>query len=273
MTEATRYAVVGNPIGHSLSPAIHSRFAEQTGEAVGYERIEAPLEAFEKTVRDFFGEGGGGLNVTVPFKQQAWALADDHTQRAAGAGAVNTLWQDARGRLQGDNTDGAGLVRDLATNNGVRLAGARILILGAGGAVRGVLTPLLEAGPERIVIANRTLEKAQDLRDHFAHEGSLEASTFEALKSPCDVIINGTSASLQGELPPLADTLVGSNTVCYDMMYGSETTAFNAWAAARGAAKTLDGLGMLVEQAAESFRQWRGIRPDTAPVITALRNA
>lgn len=273
MTDATRYAVVGNPIGHSLSPAIHTRFAEQTGEAVRYERIEAPLEGFEVTVRAFFSEGGGGLNVTVPFKQQAWELAEEHTQRAAGAGAVNTLWQDARGRLHGDNTDGAGLVRDLVTNNGVQLDGARVLILGAGGAVRGVLTPLLEAGPQQVVIANRTLEKARGLCEHFADQGNLEASTFEALKGPFDVIINGTSASLQGELPPLADTLVGGSTVCYDMMYGSETTAFNAWAGERGAARTLDGLGMLVEQAAESFLQWRGVRPDTAPVIAALRDA
>lgn len=272
MTDATRYAVVGNPIGHSLSPAIHNRFAAQTGEAVRYERIEAPLEDFEGTVRTFFSEGGGGLNITVPFKQQAWALADDHTQRAAGAGAANTLWQDGNGRLQGDNTDGAGLVRDLVTNNGVGLAGARILLLGAGGAVRGVLTPLLKEGPEQVLIANRTIEKAHELCRLFADQGSLEASTFEALKGPFDVIINGTSASLQGELPPLADTLVADNTVCYDMMYGSGTTAFNAWAGAQGAAKTLDGLGMLVEQAAESFLQWRGIRPDTAPVIAALRN-
>ena len=272
MTDAMRYAVVGNPIGHSLSPAIHTRFAEQTGEPVHYERIEAPLEGFEQAVRAFFAEGGGGLNVTVPFKQHAWELADEHTERAARAEAVNTLWEDAQGRLHGDNTDGAGLVRDLVANSGVELAGARVLVLGAGGAVRGILTPILATGPEQVIIANRTLEKARVLCQHFADQGRLEASTFEALEGPFDVIINGTSASLQGELPPLADTLVGEHTVCYDMMYGSGTTAFNAWAGQRGAARTLDGLGMLVEQAAESFLQWRGVRPDTAPVIAALRD-
>ena len=271
MTEAVRYAVVGNPIDHSLSPDIHTRFAQQTGEPVRYDRIEAPLEGFDETVRAFFGDGGGGLNVTVPFKQQAWSLAEVHTDRASGAEAVNTLWQDGQGRLHGDNTDGAGLVRDLVINHAVPVAGRRVLVLGAGGAVRGILTPLLAAGPRQVIIANRTLEKATTLCTHFAYQGHLEASTFEALEGPFDVIINGTSASLQGELPPLPDSLVSPDTVCYDMMYGRETTAFNAWAQARGASMTLDGLGMLVEQAAESFLQWRGVRPDTAPVIAGLR--
>ena len=271
MNETTRYAVVGNPISHSMSPAIQSRFAEQTGEAVYYERIEAPLDGFRATVEMFFNGGGGGLNVTVPFKQQAWSLADVHTQRAASAGAVNTLWQDGQGRLHGDNTDGTGLVLDLAANNQVTLAGRRILILGAGGAVRGVLDPILSMAPERVVIANRTLDKATALARDFKARGDVGSSTFEALETPFDVIINGTSASLQGDLPPLPGKIVHSDSVCYDMMYGRDTTAFNAWGTAQGAAMALDGLGMLVEQAAESFLQWRGVRPRTAPVIELLR--
>ena len=271
MSEAIRYAVVGNPISHSLSPAIHSRFAEQTGEPVYYERIEAPTDGFEATVKAFFNAGGGGLNVTVPFKKQAWSLVRQHTERAATAGAVNTLWRDGDGRLHGDNTDGIGLVRDLADNHGVTLAGARILILGAGGAVRGVLGPVLATAPVCIVLANRTLNRARHLAHEFADQGRIESSSFEALGRPFDVIINGTSASLQGDLPPLPETIVGANTVCYDMMYGAGPTAFNAWGSAKGAALTLDGLGMLVEQAAESFHCWRGIRPRTTPVIEALR--
>lgn len=271
MTEQARYAVVGNPIEHSLSPRIHAAFAEQTGEALVYEWLLAPVDDFAGTVERFFDDGGAGLNVTVPFKQQAWEMAGRHQARAARAGAVNTLWRAADGTLVGDNTDGSGLVRDLRVNHGVSLADARILLLGAGGAVRGVLDPLLGEAPLEVVIANRTLAKAQALRDLFADSGRLAASTFEALAGPFDLIINGTSASLQGDLPPLPGGLISQATVCYDMMYSTDETAFNTWARQQGAGQCLDGLGMLVEQAAESFLQWRGVRPDTAPVMGMLR--
>ncbi|MEQ6885656.1 shikimate dehydrogenase [Salicola sp. Rm-C-2C1-2] len=271
MTEKARYAVIGNPIEHSLSPRIHAAFAEQTGESLVYERLLAPLEGFRETLEQFFDDGGAGLNVTVPFKQQAWEMADRHQPRAARAGAVNTLWRENHGILIGDNTDGAGLVRDLRVNNDVTLAGARVLVLGAGGAVRGILEPLLAAAPAQVVIANRTLARAEEVRDLFADTGSLAASTFAALVGPFDVIINGTSASLQGGLPPLPEGLTNPATVCYDMMYSQTETAFNGWARQQGVALRLDGLGMLVEQAAESFVQWRGKRPQTEPVMAMLR--
>ncbi len=274
LTARDAYAVVGNPIDHSLSPAIHQRFALQTGEPIEYDRLEAPLDDFAGTVVGFFRDGGAGLNVTVPFKEEAWALVDRRSTRAESAGAVNTLIPEgSHGELCGDNTDGVGMVRDLQQNHEFALEGARILVLGAGGAVRGVLGPLLEAGPASVVIANRTLEKAQSLCELFSGAGAVEARRFEAAEGPFDLIINGTSASLQGELPPLPDSVVGPTTLCYDMMYGRETTVFNQWGLDRGAARALDGLGMLVEQAAEAFWLWRGVRPDTAPVIEALRRA
>ncbi|XOZ32671.1 shikimate dehydrogenase [Halomonadaceae bacterium KBTZ08] len=271
MSEQARYAVVGNPIEHSLSPRIHGAFADQTGDNLVYERLWAPLEGFHDTVERFFAEGGSGLNVTVPFKQQAWEMAGRHEPRASRAGAVNTLWRDGNATLVGDNTDGAGLVRDLSINHGVTLAGARILVLGAGGAVRGVLEPLLGESPAQVVIANRTLARAEGLGDLFGDTGAVAASTFEALNGAFDLVINGTSASLQGELPPLPEGLIVPATVCYDMMYSQQETAFNAWARQQGATLRLDGLGMLVEQAAESFYQWRGVRPETQPVIAQLR--
>jgi len=277
MTDSTvrdAYAVVGNPIDHSLSPAIHQRFALQTGEAVEYDRLEAPLDDFAGTVVGFFRDGGAGLNVTVPFKQEAWAMVTRRSPRAESAGAVNTLIPEGtNGALYGDNTDGVGMVRDLQDNHQVELSNARVLVLGAGGAVRGVLGPLLETGPAAVVIANRTLEKAQSLCELFAGGTVLEARRFEAAEGPFDLIINGTSASLQGALPPLPDSAVGPETVCYDMMYGKGTTVFNQWGLDRGAARALDGLGMLVEQAAEAFWLWRGVRPDTGPVIEALRRS
>lgn len=271
MTEQARYAVVGNPIEHSLSPRIHTAFAEQTGESLVYERLLAPVEGFRQTVEAFFAEGGAGLNVTVPFKQQAWEMAGRHQPRATRAGAVNTLWRDAEGTLVGDNTDGAGLVRDLRINHGVTLAESRVLVLGAGGAVRGILEPLLAEQPLEVVIANRTLARAHELRDLFGDTGAMAARTFEALAGPFDLVINGTSASLQGDLPPLPGGLITEATVCYDMMYSPDETAFNVWARQQGAALCLDGLGMLVAQAAESFLQWRGVRPDVGPVMAMLR--
>lgn len=269
------YAVVGHPISHSKSPRIHSLFAQQTGQAVEYTAIQAPLENFAGTVRDFFQRGGKGLNVTVPFKEQAWQLAEVRTDRAEKAGAVNTLYRDNQGRLTADNTDGCGLVRDLTSNHGIRLNGARVLVLGAGGAVRGVLGPILEQQPASVTIANRTVAKAQALAELFAPAASgvdINAVGFEQPDQPYDLIINGTSASLQGDLPPLSPTVIGSKTVIYDMMYSLQTTTFNQWALDNGADRVFDGLGMLVEQAAESFRLWRGVRPETAPVTEELRN-
>jgi shikimate dehydrogenase len=266
-----RYGVFGNPIGHSKSPLIHRLFAQQTGEQLSYEALLAPLDDFVGYARTFFTEGKGA-NVTVPFKEQAFALADSLTDRARRAGAVNTLKKLEDGSLLGDNTDGAGLVRDLTVNAGVTLKGKRILLLGAGGAVRGVLEPLLAEQPAALVIANRTVEKAEQLAREFADLGPVAASGFDWIDAPVDLIINGTSASLAGELPPIAPSLIQpGHTLCYDMMYGKELTAFNRWAAEHGAARTLDGLGMLVEQAAEAFALWRGVRPDSAPVLAELR--
>ena len=266
-----RYCVFGNPIGHSKSPLIHRLFAAQTGEALTYDALLAPLDDFTACAREFFRDGRGA-NVTVPFKEEAYRLADQLTARAARAGAVNTLKKLDDGRLLGDNTDGAGLVRDLTVNSGLSLAGQRILLLGAGGAVRGVLEPMLAEGPAELVIANRTVEKAEELARLFADLGPVTASGFDWIDAPFDLIVNGTSASLTGELPPLAAGLIQpGHTVCYDMMYAKEPTAFNAWAAEQGAVRTLDGLGMLVEQAAEAFLVWRGVRPDSAPVLAELR--
>jgi len=268
------YAVVGNPISHSKSPRIHGLFAKQTGEDLEYIAIQAPIDDFSDVVRDFFERGGLGLNVTVPFKEEAWKLADRRTGRAGKAGAANTLYLDKDRQLTADNTDGAGLVADLVDNHGVSLSGARILVLGAGGAVRGVLGPLLQQKPASLTIANRTVAKAQGLVLLFAEDAgqaAVDACGFATPDTPFDVIINGTSASLQGDLPPLAPAVVGPDTVVYDMMYSLDATPFNQWALEQGAERVFDGLGMLVEQAAESFRVWRGLSPDTAPVIEELR--
>lgn len=269
------YAVVGNPISHSKSPRIHSLFARETGEPVEYTAIQAPLDDFAGTVKQFFDRGGRGLNVTVPFKEEAWKLADRRTERAENAGAANTLYLDDDGRLTADNTDGCGLVRDLVVNHGVALKATRILVLGAGGAVRGVLGPILAEHPGAITLANRTIAKAEALVNLFkpvAGETALSACGFEQPREPFDVIINGTSASLQGDLPPLSPEVIGAQTVVYDMMYSLQTTTFNQWALEQGTQIVHDGLGMLVEQAAESFRIWRGISPATRPVIDELRN-
>lgn len=269
------YAVVGNPISHSKSPRIHSLFASQTGEKLEYTAIQAPQDGFADTVTGFFRRGGQGLNVTVPFKEQAWKLADRRTDRAELAGAANTLYQDSNGLLTADNTDGKGLVMDLTENHCITLAGRRVLVLGAGGAVRGVLGPLLAEKPSALVIANRTVAKAEGLVTLFepvAGQTLLEACGFEELKEPFDLIINGTSASLQGDLPPISANVIGAGTVVYDMMYSLQTTTFNQWALDQGATLVFDGLGMLVEQAAESFRIWRGVSPETRPVIDELRN-
>jgi len=266
-----RYVVMGNPIGHSKSPLIHRLFAEQTGQALEYTTLLAPLEDFAACAREFFREGRGA-NVTVPFKEDAFRLADSLTERAQRAGAVNTLSKQADGRLLGDNTDGAGLVRDLTVNAGFSLKGKRILLLGAGGAVRGALEPLLAEAPSSVIIANRTVEKAELLAELFADLGPVSASGFDWLREPVDLIINATSASLSGEVPPIAGSLIEpGKTFCYDMMYGKEPTSFCHWAEEHSAAVAMDGLGMLAEQAGEAFFLWRGVRPDTAPVLAELR--
>lgn len=266
-----RYVVFGNPIAHSKSPVLHRLFAEQTGQSMQYDTLLAPLDGFAPCALAFFQEGRGA-NVTVPFKEDAYRLANSLTPRAQRAGAVNTLSKQADGSLLGDNTDGAGLVRDLTVNAGFSLKGKRILILGAGGAVRGALEPLLAQGPTSVTIANRTVEKAEMLVELFSDLGPVAASGFDWLREPVDLIINATSASLAGELPPIASSLIEpGKTLCYDMMYGKEQTPFCVWATEHGAGHVMDGLGMLAEQAAEAFYLWRGVRPDTAPALAELR--
>lgn len=266
-----RYVVFGNPIGHSKSPLIHRLFADQTGEQLDYSTLLAPLDDFTGSATAFFAQGRGA-NVTVPFKEEAYRLANTLTERAQRAGAVNTLSKLADGSLLGDNTDGAGLVRDLTVNAGFSLQGKRILLLGAGGAVRGALEPLLAEQPASLIIANRTVEKAELLAELFDDIGPVSASGFDWLREPVDLIINATSASLSGDVPPIAGSLVEpGKTFCYDMMYAKEPTAFCRWASEQGAVVAMDGLGMLVEQAAEAFFLWRGVRPDSAPVLAELR--
>jgi len=269
-----RYVVIGNPIAHSKSPEIHARFAAQTGQPIVYERLLAPLGGFAATVRAFMESGGKGANVTVPFKLDACELADELSARALAAGAVNTLiFEERHGgvrRIVGDNTDGVGLVADIARNAGVPLAGKRILLLGAGGAARGAVLPLLDERPARLVIANRTPERAQDLARRFGGQGTVEASAFETLQDKFDIVVNATSASLAADLPPVPPRVFGAGTLAYDMMYGAAPTVFMRFAQEHGAA-VRDGLGMLVEQAAEAFFVWRGVRPETAPVLRELR--
>jgi shikimate dehydrogenase len=265
-----QYVVIGNPVSHSKSPAIHAQFAAQTGESIAYERLAAPLDDFAACVQHFMQSGGRGANVTVPFKLEAFALATQLTPRAQAAGAVNTLSFDD-GRIVGDNTDGVGLVRDIVHNAGVVLEGRRILLLGAGGAARGVVMPLLAERPQQLVVANRTVARAQELVQSFpAAAPVLKAAAFDDLSGQFDVIINATSASLSADLPAVPATLFGPQVFVYDMMYAATPTVFMQWAAQHGA-RVRDGLGMLVEQAAESFFVWRGARPDTAPVYALLR--
>ncbi|MFM7485214.1 MAG: shikimate dehydrogenase [Betaproteobacteria bacterium] len=262
------YAVIGNPIEHSKSPQIHAQFAQQTGQAIAYQRLLAPLDGFTDTVHRFIESGGRGANVTVPFKLEAFALAVQRSERAQAAGAVNTLVFES-GRIIGDNTDGVGLVRDISINAGVIIAAKRVLLIGAGGAAQGVILPLLEQQPQSVTISNRTLSKADDLVRQFAHP-ALQTCAIDVLSEPYDIVINATSAGLSGDLPPLPATIFDSTTFAYDMLYAAQPTRFMQFAQLQGAS-TRDGLGMLVEQAAESFYIWRGVRPDTAPVYTNLR--
>ena len=265
---------MGNPIAHSKSPLIHRLFAEQTGEQLVYEALLVNRDAFAQAIAMFLIKGGKGLNITVPFKQEAREIADELSDRARKARAVNTLIVNDEGGLFGDNTDGIGLVRDLTRNLGFELRGKNILVLGAGGAARGVLAPLLEQAPAAVHIANRTAERALELADAFADAGPVSGSGLEDIKPlRYDLIINATAAGLHGQVPDLPEGLISADTWCYDMMYGSQPTAFMRYAKQRGSQRCFDGLGMLVEQAAESFRLWRGVTPDTAPVIAALRNS
>ncbi|WP_292038225.1 shikimate dehydrogenase [Massilia sp. UBA6681] len=269
MNAPDRYMVIGNPVAHSKSPQIHMAFAEQTGQDLRYERLLAPLDGFASAVRDFIAQGGKGMSVTVPFKLEAHALADTLTDSAQAAGAVNALKFDD-GRIVGDNTDGAGLVRDIAHNAGVPLLGKHILILGAGGAARGAILPLFQAGAASLTIANRTMARASELAAAFSEQGNIRASGFAALEGGFDIVINATSASIDGELPPVGPAIFAPGAFAYDMMYGKEPTVFMRFAAEHGVTAR-DGLGMLVEQAAEAFVLWRGVRPDTAPVYAAMR--
>lgn len=274
MSQLDRYAVMGNPIAHSKSPMIHALFAGETQQSLVYEAILVELGALPEAVQAFKAEGGKGLNITVPFKRDAWRMVDERSECATLAGAVNTILIRDDGTLFGDNTDGLGMVRDIRDNLGVALAGKRVLVLGAGGAVRGVLGPLLEEKPALVVIANRTPDRAQELADAFEDFGRVEGSSFADLDgSRYDIVINGTSASLKGEVPPLPEGILARDAFCYDMMYGAEPTAFMRWAEDEGCEHIADGLGMLVEQAAESFQLWRRVRPQTAPVIKAVREA
>jgi len=274
MTVSDRYAVFGNPVKHSKSPQIHTAFAAQFDQKIQYRAVRISEGEFASAAGRFFTDGGRGLNITLPFKQDAFNFADELSPLAQQAGAVNTLSVTADGRIAGDNTDGVGLVRDMIANLGWSISAKRVLVLGAGGAVRGVLPLLLRERPAQLLVVNRTTDRAEQLAQDFAELGSIAGGGFECLQDQkFDLLINGTSASLSGELPPLPDTLLTERSRCYDMMYGPEPTVFMRWAAQATAWAVADGLGMLVEQAAESFYIWRQLRPQTAPVIAQLRAA
>ena len=266
------YGVIGHPIGHSLSPFIHSMFARENGQAMSYRMFDVPAAEFAAFVARFFDNGGRGLNITLPHKLVAVEAANELTPRATHAAAVNTLALRDDGTILGDNTDGAGLVRDLCDNLGLVITHRRILIIGAGGATRGILAPLLGLAPTLVVIANRTPERAAALAAAFSDLGATHGVGFDGIGTePFDLIINATSASLSGDIPPVPAGAVGRATVCYDLAYGRAATAFVDWARGRGCAQALQGWGMLVEQAAEAFRLWRGVRPATATVLATLK--
>lgn len=269
------FAVVGNPVKHSRSPAIHEQFGRQTGIALQYGLLESPLDGFVHCVTRFFESGGRGLNVTVPFKEEAYALCgDDLSERAKLAGAVNTLWWDD-GKLRGCNTDGVGLLADIA-RHGVSIANRRVLLVGAGGAAKGALFPLLEAGCAALRIVNRSADRASSLKDHTIEQlpryaGILSAGGLTQAHGEWDIVINATSSSLAGQAPELAGATYAAGALAYDMMYGAEPTPFMTQASQGGAQLVSDGLGMLVEQAAEAFFIWNGVRPDPTPVLATLR--
>ena len=267
-----QYGVVGHPVAHSWSPFIHGLFSRETGQSMTYRLYDFTPEEFSRRVRDFFKQGGRGLNITVPHKIAAVDVADDLTSRAAHAAAVNTFIVRTDGTILGDNTDGTGLVRDLCDNQGIVITHRRILIIGAGGASRGVLAPLLALSPTEIVIANRTSERAEMLAKSFEKLGATRGVGFRYISGGVfDLIINATSASLSGDIPAVPASVIGPETVCYDMAYGKSDTPFVRWALKQGCTRALQGWGMLVEQAAESFRVWRGVRPTTTTVLAALK--
>jgi shikimate dehydrogenase len=266
-----RYGVMGYPVSHSRSPVIHRLFAMQTGQEMQYELLQVAPEKLETAVRQFQRTGGKGLNITVPHKQAVTRLVDVVSERASTAGAVNTLV--FRGsEIHGDNTDGIGLLRDLDVNLGLTLEGMNILILGAGGATRGIVGPLLEMRPGSLRIANRTPDRAEDIAERFEQSGPVTACSFDdvPLDDPYDLVINATSAGLRGTAPPFPEAAISDRTFCYDLSYGLSPTPFCLWARENGAEKSVMGWGMLVEQAAESFQTWRGVRPDTAPVLKQM---
>ena len=273
------YAVMGNPINHSKSPQIHTAFALQTGQKLEYTAIHVDVGGFAQAVSHFQGHGGKGLNVTVPFKLDAWKLSDSLTERAKRAGAVNTLILADDGKIEGDNTDGVGLVNDIIDHLGWSIKQKKVLILGAGGASRGVIGPILDKKPHSLTIANRTAVKATELAGLFLtmkntgiHE--IHGGGYDSLHGKqFDLVINATAASLQGEVPPLPDDLLNPDGCCYDMMYAAQPTAFMEWASQHGVSNISDGLGMLVGQAAESFNVWRGVKPEVKTVINAIRNS
>jgi shikimate dehydrogenase len=264
-----KYAVIGHPVSHSKSPLIHKMFAEQTGQDMSYEAIEAPLDGFAATIQRLRDEGYKGCNITVPFKHEAYQLANEHSGRARAAHAVNTLlFQD--GQILGDNTDGVGLVTDIEQNLGYKFLFKRVLLMGAGGAAHGVIWHLFNAGAA-IIISNRNMDKAEKLAAEFEGYGTVFAKSYEALAGQqFDIVINATSSGLSDELPPLPQGLFKPGALAYDMMYGKQTP-FLRFAQEQGASKLADGLGMLVEQAAVAFQKWREVTPDTAPVIARLR--
>lgn len=272
MSSLDQYAVFGSPIKHSKSPRIHTLFAEQTQQAMQYSAELVPAEQFSTAVNAFFAQGGGrGLNCTVPLKELAWEYADLRTERAELAKAVNTLAMQDDGQILGDNTDGIGLVTDIQNNHQIDLKQKRILILGAGGASRGIILPIMDEAPQSITVVNRTVAKAVTLANEFKHKGAITGCGYADLAGQnFDLILNATSASLSDELPPLAAGLLAEQGSCYDLAYANKATAFVRWGRAQQAIKSLDGLGMLVEQAAEAFYVWRGVRPDTAAVIQML---
>lgn len=271
MSKLDQYAVIGNPIAHSKSPHIHAIFAKENHQPINYVARLAAANAFCESVETFRASGGKGLNVTVPFKLEAWSLADERNEAATRAEAANTLSFTEDGRILAANTDGIGMVRDLVDNNGITLTAKRILILGAGGAVQGVLQPVLAEHPHSVFIANRTASKARALANKFSDLGTINGGGFDDIDEQFDLIVNGTAASLEGIVPPIPDNCLAKNGSAYDMMYHSKDTAFVSWAKQHKATKALDGLGMLIEQAAESFRIWRGIKPNTETAFKTLR--
>lgn len=273
MSKIDHYAVFGHPINHSKSPRIHTLFAKQTQQDLTYTAQEVPAERFDAAIATFFKQGGKGLNCTVPLKELAWQRADQLSKRAQFSKAVNTLVLQKNGSIFGDNTDGLGLVADLTINHKINLTKKRILILGAGGASRGIISPIMAESPAHIVIANRTVEKAITLSHDFSELGSITGCSYADIKDrEFDLILNATSASLTGQLPPLSKTLLALNGICYDLAYSNKPTAFVDWGNSHNAKKSLDGLGMLIEQAAEAFYIWRGIRPETKDIIDLLNS-